>query len=68
MGKFFLKSKGFVGTTLGIILYVLHTLFGITPEPVSDMAVDVITLIVLLVGAYGRWVAKEPLTTQVGGK
>ena len=64
MSKFFLSSKGFIGTALGVILYVLHSVFGITPEPVGDNVVDAVTLALLLFGMYGRWVANKPLSVK----
>ncbi len=65
MSKFFLKSKGFVATALGILIYAASELFGIVPEPVTEgIVVEVVTILALLIGLYGRWVAKEPLTVK----
>jgi hypothetical protein len=64
MTKFFLNSKGFIGTALGILVYVLDVVFGITPEPVSENVVEIVTIALLAFGMYGRWVAKKPLSLK----
>ena len=64
VSKFFLTSKGFIGTALGILVYVLDNVLGIAPEPVSDNVVDIVTLGLLVFGMYGRWVANKPLSIK----
>lgn len=62
MPKFILKSKGFVATALGILVYVGSEVFGVEPKAVSDVVVEIVTIVLLLIGLYGRYVARQPLS------
>lgn len=66
MPKFALKSK----TILGVIIAALPTIgpvlgIGLEDQALISSGIDaVITLIGAALGAYGRFVAKEPITLK----
>lgn len=54
-------SKAFWGMFLAIVLYVFHSIFGITPTDVPDVVVEIVNVLLMVFGIYGRWVARGPL-------
>lgn len=59
-GKFFLKSKGFWGSALAILLEALELIDFQIPE-LTEPQQDMVQFAVLGLAIFGRWVATQPL-------